>query len=176
MATPTIRPSSWSATQKSPIAAQNPEVEPEFEEYLRKALARRTEDRFQSATYLQDALAHYLFSRGLKTIQRDIAEMVRTCIVEQAAQMAGAKAKRSGTIDTVLHAELDAFTSLDFDSSQEGGGRCSRPRMAASRWGASSIRAPGRTKRTGRCDTPAHRTPAAALYVRREASGIPSRK
>ncbi len=110
-----------------PIAAQNPEVEPEFEEICRKALARRTEDRFQSATDLQDALAHYLFSRGLKMIQRDIAEMVRTCIVEQAAQMAGAKAKRSGTIDTVLHAELDAFTSLDFDSSQEGGGRVLAP-------------------------------------------------
>ena len=56
-----------------PIATQNPEVEPEFEEICRKALARRTEDRFQTATDLQDALAHYLFSRGLKMIQRDIA-------------------------------------------------------------------------------------------------------
>jgi serine/threonine-protein kinase len=110
-----------------PIAAQNPEVEPEFEEICRKALARRTEDRFQSATDLQDALAHYLFSRGLKMIQRDIAEMVRACIEEQAAHVAGAKAKRSGTIDTLLHAELDAFTSLDFDGSQDGGGRVIAP-------------------------------------------------
>jgi serine/threonine protein kinase len=105
-----------------PIAAQNPEVEPEFEEICRKALARRTEDRFQTATDLQDALAHYLFSRGLKMIQRDIADLVRACIEDQSTQSSGGKAKRFGTIDTILHAELDAFTSLDFESSQEGQG------------------------------------------------------
>lgn len=104
-----------------PIAAQNPEVEPEFEEICRKALARRTEDRFQSATDLQDALAHYLFSRGLKMIQRDIAEMVRTCVEDQATQSSGGgKGKRFGTIDNILHAELDAFTSFEFDNAQEG--------------------------------------------------------
>jgi eukaryotic-like serine/threonine-protein kinase len=99
-----------------PIAAQNPEVEPEFEEICRKALARRTEDRFQSATDLQDALAHYLFSRGLKMIQRDIAEMVRTCIEDQATQSTGGKGKRFGTIDNILHKELEAFASFDFDN------------------------------------------------------------
>jgi eukaryotic-like serine/threonine-protein kinase len=101
-----------------PIAAQNPEVEPEFEEICRKALARRTEDRFQSATDLQDALAHYLFSRGLKMIQRDIAEMVRSCIDDQVAQSTGGKAKRFGTVDNILHKEIDAFTSLDLDSAE----------------------------------------------------------
>jgi serine/threonine-protein kinase len=101
-----------------PIAAQNPEVEPEFEEICRKALARRTEDRFQSATDLQDALAHYLFSRGLKMIQRDIAEMVRSCIEDQATQSTGGKAKRFGTIDNILHKELDAFTSFEFDDAE----------------------------------------------------------
>jgi serine/threonine protein kinase len=106
-----------------PIAAQNPEVEPEFEEICRKALARRTEDRFQSATDLQDALAHYLFSRGLKMIQRDIADMVRTCIEDQATQSSGGKGRRFGTIDTILHAELDAFTSLEFDGAQDSQGR-----------------------------------------------------
>jgi serine/threonine-protein kinase len=104
-----------------PIAAQNPEVEPEFEEICRKALARRVEDRFQTATDLQDALAHYLFSRGLKMIQRDIAEMVRACIEDQATQSAGgAKGKRFGTIDNILHAELDAFTSFEFDNNADG--------------------------------------------------------
>jgi serine/threonine-protein kinase len=103
------------------IATQNPEVEPEFEEICRKALARRTEDRFQTATDLQDALAHYLFSRGLKMIQRDIAELVRACIEDVATQSSGAKNRRAGTIDTVLHAELDAFTSLDFDNGPQDG-------------------------------------------------------
>ena len=104
-----------------PIATQNPEVEPEFEEICRKALARRMEDRFQTATDLQDALAHYLFSRGLKMIQRDIAELVRACIEDQATQSSGGKAKRFGTIDTVLHSELDAFTSLEFDNAAQDG-------------------------------------------------------
>lgn len=99
-----------------PIAAQNPEVEPEFEEICRKALARRVEDRFQSATDLQDALAHYLFSRGLKMIQRDIAEMARACIEDQATQSSGGKVRRFGTVDNILHKELDAFTSLDFEA------------------------------------------------------------
>ena len=99
-----------------PIAAQNPEVEPEFEEICRKALARRTEDRFQTATDLQDALAHYLFSRGLKMIQRDISEMVRSCIEDQATQSSGGKVKRFGTVDNILHKELDAFTSFEFDN------------------------------------------------------------
>jgi serine/threonine protein kinase len=99
-----------------PLAAQNPEVEPEFEEICRKALARRTEDRFQSATDLQDALAHYLFSRGLKMIQRDIAEMVRSCIEDLATQTTGGgKVRRFGTIDNILHKELDGFTSFEFD-------------------------------------------------------------
>ena len=99
-----------------PIAAQNPEVEPEFEEICRKALARRTEDRFQIATDLQDALAHYLFSRGLKMIQRDIAEMVRACTEDQAASSTGGRIKRFGTVDNILHKELDAFTSFEFDN------------------------------------------------------------
>ena len=104
-----------------PIATQNPEVEPEFEEICRKALARRTEDRFQTATDLQDALAHYLFSRGLKMIQRDISELVRSCMEDQATQSSSGKAKRFGTIDTVLHSELDAFTSLEFDNAAQDG-------------------------------------------------------
>jgi len=104
-----------------PIATQNPEVEPEFEEICRKALARRTEDRFQTATDLQDALAHYQFSRGLKMIQRDIADLARSCVEDQATQSSGGKAKRFGTIDTVLHSELDAFTSLEFDNAAQDG-------------------------------------------------------
>ena len=98
-----------------PIAQQNPEVEPEFEEIVRKALARRVEDRFQSATDLQDALAHYWFSRGLKMIQRDIADLVRACQEEQSTTSSGGKIKKPNLIDTILHEELDAFTSVGFD-------------------------------------------------------------
>jgi serine/threonine-protein kinase len=98
-----------------PIGQQNPEVEPEFEEIVRKALARRVEDRFQTATDLQDALAHYWFSRGLKMIQRDIADLVRACQEEQSTASSGGKIKKPNLIDTILREELDAFTSVGFD-------------------------------------------------------------
>jgi serine/threonine-protein kinase len=42
-----------------PLRPQNPQVEPELEDVVRKALARRAEDRYASALDLQDALAHY---------------------------------------------------------------------------------------------------------------------
>ena len=142
-----------------PIAAQNPEVEPEFEEICRKALTRRTEDRFQTATDLQDALAHYQFSRGLKMIQRDIAEMVRACVEDQATQSSGGKAKRFGTIDTILHQELDAFTSFEFDNAQEGGGQVVAPVAGGAQAGsfidprAWSTEADWPGRRSGRRDT-----------------------
>jgi serine/threonine-protein kinase len=97
------------------IATQNPEVEGEFEEICRKALTKRVEDRFQTATDLQDALAHYLFSRGLKMIQRDIAELVRACLEDQAAQSSGGALKKTSVIDTIFHKEMDAFTSVEFE-------------------------------------------------------------
>jgi len=49
-------------------------------------------------------------------IQRDIAEMVRACIEDQATQSSGGKGKRFGTVDNILHKELDAFTSFEFDN------------------------------------------------------------
>src|SRR6266436_901078 len=49
-----------------PIKPQNPQVEPELEDIVRKTLAKRKEDRFQTPTDLQDALAQYSYSRGLK--------------------------------------------------------------------------------------------------------------
>lgn len=102
------------------ISQQNPEVEPEFEEIVRKALARRVEDRFQTATDLQDALAHYWFSRGLKMIQRDIADLVRACQDDQATVSTGGRVKKPNLIDTILHEQLDAFTSVGFDGTTPG--------------------------------------------------------
>lgn len=102
------------AAKVPPIAPQNPEVEPELEEICRKTLAKRVEDRFQSATDLQDALAHYLFSRGLKMIQRDIAELVRSC-VEDTATISGVRKPKPNIIDTLLQEEIHSFTSVDFD-------------------------------------------------------------
>jgi serine/threonine-protein kinase len=102
------------AAKIPPIAPQNPEVEGEIEEICRKALAKRVEDRFQTAADLQDALAHYLFSRGLKMIQRDIGDLVRGCL-EDMSTLSGTRKPKPNIIDTILHEEIDSFTSLEYD-------------------------------------------------------------
>ena len=79
-----------------PLRPQNPQVEPELEDIVRKALAKRKEDRFQSATDLQDALAQYSYSRGLKVISRDIAELVRQCLDDK--RMQSGEGKKPGSI------------------------------------------------------------------------------
>jgi eukaryotic-like serine/threonine-protein kinase len=107
------------AARIPPIGTQNPEVEPELEEVVRKSLARRPDDRFQTATDLQDALAQYLFSRGLKMIQRDIAELVRGCLEDQNVAAGNARKPRTNIIDTLLQDEIQSFTSVDFQDNGE---------------------------------------------------------
>jgi serine/threonine-protein kinase len=116
-----------------PIRAQNPDVEQELEDVVRKALARKVEDRFQSATDLQEELAKYSYSRGLKVISRDVADLVRACLEDRAAESSGGR-RRAGILDTLLQDEINKFTSVDFedpagrppvdddDDDDEGGG------------------------------------------------------
>ncbi|HXT94933.1 MAG TPA: protein kinase [Polyangia bacterium] len=97
-----------------PLRPQNSQVEPELEDIVRKALSKRPEDRYQSATDLQDALAQYSYSRGLKVISRDIAELVRQCLDDKRMQ-SGEGRKGSSIIDHLLQGDLDKFTSVGFD-------------------------------------------------------------
>jgi len=98
-----------------PIKAQNPEVEQELEDIVRKTLAKNKEDRFQSATDLQDALAHYSYSRGLKVISRDVADLVRQCLEDKSAQSSGGKRRPGNILDNLLQDEINKFTSVDFE-------------------------------------------------------------
>jgi serine/threonine-protein kinase len=98
-----------------PLRPQNPQVEPELEDVVRKALARRAEDRYTSATDLQDALAHFSYSRGLKVISRDIAELVRQCLDESKPRAETSKKPAGSIIDTILQNEIVKFTSVDFE-------------------------------------------------------------
>src|SRR5688572_24853927 len=66
-----------------PIAPLNRDVEPDLEAVVKKALARDPRDRFQHAADLQDALAHFLFSRGMKVTSRDIARLVQESVAER---------------------------------------------------------------------------------------------
>jgi len=98
-----------------PIKAQNPDVEQELEDIVRKTLAKNKEDRFQSATDLQDALAHYSYSRGLKVISRDVADLVRQCLEDKSAQSSGGKRRPGNILDNLLQDEINKFTSVDFE-------------------------------------------------------------
>jgi serine/threonine protein kinase len=102
-----------------PIKPQNPQVEPELEDIVRKALAKRKEDRYQNATDIQDSLAQYAYSRGLKVIARDIAELVRQCLEDRRMQSGEGKPKTS-IIDHLLQDEIAKFTSVEEDEQDAG--------------------------------------------------------
>src|SRR4051812_6492273 len=102
-----------------PIKPQNPQVEPELEDIVRKALARRPDDRYQNATDIQDGLAQYAYSRGLKVIARDIAELVRQCLEDRRMQSGEGRSKTS-IIDHLLQDEIAKFTSVDDEEEQAG--------------------------------------------------------
>lgn len=97
------------------IHQQNPEVEPELEAVVRKALARDAAARYQTAGELQDALARYLFSRGLKVTAQDIGDLVRGCVAERARSRPMPVLPKS-LIDELILDELNKFTSLDAEA------------------------------------------------------------
>src|SRR5688500_14841474 len=92
------------------IAALNPDVEPELEGVVRKALARDPKDRYDEAADLGDALAQYLFSRRMKVTSRDIATLVRDVQVEAARRRS--LAPQESIIDVLIQDEMAKVTSL----------------------------------------------------------------
>ncbi len=92
------------------IAALNPEIEPELESIVRKALERDPDRRYQTAADLGDALAQYLFSRRMKVTARDIAALVRDTQIEQAKKRS--LAPQQSLIDQMIQDEMAKITSL----------------------------------------------------------------
>jgi serine/threonine-protein kinase len=92
------------------IAALNPEIEPELEQVVRKALARDPDERYQSAADLGDALAQYLFSRRMKVTARDIQALVRDTQMELMRKRS-AEPKES-LIDALIQDEVAKLASL----------------------------------------------------------------
>ena len=92
------------------IAALNPEIEPELEQVVRKALARDPDERYQSAADLGDALAQYLFSRRMKVTSRDIQALVRDTQMELMRKRS-AEPKES-LIDALIQDEVAKLGSL----------------------------------------------------------------
>jgi serine/threonine-protein kinase len=96
-----------------PIAPQNPEVQPELEQIIRKALSRDLSARYQSAGDLQDALAQYLFSQRLKVTSRDIEQLVQGVLKEKKKSAPTEGQPVGNLIDALINEEMLRFTSLD---------------------------------------------------------------
>jgi serine/threonine-protein kinase len=109
------------------IAALNPEVEPELEAVVRKALAKDVNDRYQNAADLGDALAQYLFSRRMKVTARDIAGLVRDTQVEMMRKRS--IEPKESLIDKLILDEMQKMSSL-VDSEQDPGGSGSEGSMS----------------------------------------------
>ena len=106
------------------IAALNPDIAPELEAIVRKALAQNPNDRYQEAADLGDALAQYLFSHRMKVTARDIAAIVRETQAERARKRS--MGPQNELINILIRDEMAKVTSLvDGDSApadSEGAG------------------------------------------------------
>ncbi|MEZ4400399.1 MAG: serine/threonine-protein kinase [Kofleriaceae bacterium] len=105
------------------LQALNPDVEPELEAVVRKALARDPEERYHHAADLGDALAQYLFSRRMKVTARDIAQLVRDAQMELMRKRSSEP--KASLIDALINDEVNRLTSLvgeeDAPSAAAGG-------------------------------------------------------
>lgn len=99
------------------LTALNPEIEPELEQVVRKALAREPDDRYQHAADLGDALSQYLFSRRMKVTARDIAGLVKDTQLERMRKRSIEPSK--SLIDALIQDEMAKVTSL-LDGEQPG--------------------------------------------------------
>jgi serine/threonine protein kinase len=92
------------------LQATNPDIEPELEGIVRKALARDPEERYHHAADLGDALAQYLFSRRMKVTARDISSLVRDTQMELMRKRSAEP--KASLIDSLINDEVNRLTSL----------------------------------------------------------------
>ncbi|GAB4559792.1 MAG: hypothetical protein Tsb0020_05910 [Haliangiales bacterium] len=97
------------------IAALNPEIEPDLEAIVRKALARDPNERYQNAADLGDALAQYLFSRRMKVTARDLAAVVKDTQLDRMRKRS--TEPKESLIDVLIQDEMAKVTSLLDDGS-----------------------------------------------------------
>jgi serine/threonine-protein kinase len=90
------------------LPALDPNISPELDAIVRKALARDRGARFQTAAEYGDALAGFLFQNELKATARDVASAVRAAKTE--------RAREASSKDSLIHAlvmdEINKMTSL----------------------------------------------------------------
>ena len=92
------------------LVGVHPEVDPQFEAMVLKALARNPADRFPTARELGDALASFLFHHQMKVTSYDIANLVKAALERQKSVP-----PEPMMIDGMIQEELGRFTSLESD-------------------------------------------------------------
>ena len=92
------------------IAALNPDIAPELEGIVRKALAQDPNERYQEAAALGDALAQFLFSNQMKVTSRDVAAVVKETQLERARKKS--MGPQNELINVLIRDEMAKVTSL----------------------------------------------------------------
>lgn len=96
-----------------PISSINPQVPPEMEEVITRALAKNPDDRYQHASDFSEDLTKLLFSRGMPVSRGDISRMVNFTLKEQKTAKPTAEKRPTTIIDALIQEEILKFTSLD---------------------------------------------------------------
>ncbi|MDY0058593.1 MAG: protein kinase [Myxococcota bacterium] len=98
------------------VIPHNPEVAPELDAILQRALARKPQDRFSSAQEMGDQLAHYIFSRSLKVTSYDLSQLVQLVTSGKLGELPRPSQPLT-LIDRLIQGELDGFHSIQGSSS-----------------------------------------------------------
>jgi eukaryotic-like serine/threonine-protein kinase len=109
-----------------PLGAMRPEVTPDLEQILLRALAREAGDRYQDAHEFADALTRYLFAHSLHVTSRDLAQLVQRCLEESAGKGAGKDPRGGSVMEALIQQEILRFTSIE----GEGGEPAQSPAAA----------------------------------------------
>jgi serine/threonine-protein kinase len=90
----------------------NPEVPPELDRIVQKALARDRDLRYRTARELGKDLSKCLFELGTPVSTFDIAQLVTTAMKEKDRERARKRGQQGSIIDKLIEEALFEFTSL----------------------------------------------------------------
>ncbi len=95
----------------TPIRRLNPEIHPELEEILIKALQPEMDKRYQTSLEFEDALAFFIFRHNLKVITNDVSQSLALAFSFK-KEIDDAIAAKTDTIDQVILNALIRINSI----------------------------------------------------------------
>ena len=119
------------ASRVPSLAQINPEVTPELERIVQKALARDSNKRYQSARELGRDLNSFLFRLGKPVSSFEIANLVKETIDARAAERRHKhKDDKLSIIGSLIDEAMVEFTSLDTEKNRDGSVVASKDKAA----------------------------------------------